>query len=132
MYTVSTAATTGATPSTWSLVAVTPAFTPTITSPAMGGTAAVSQPLSVSWPAQPTADYEVVELFLQNMGQWGDTYASSQPDSPDTTSETIPGSAVAKGGTYLVDVNFANANCPPTAGGCVLASTAATAQITAQ
>ena len=132
-YTVTTTATAGGTPGTWSLVAVTPTFTPTLTSPMMGGTIPSSTGFSVGWNAQASADYEVVELFKQVGTQWGPAlYSSAAPDAPDTTSENIPVGIVASGATYLVDVNFANASCPPTASGCVLASTAATAQVTAQ
>jgi hypothetical protein len=63
---------------------------------------------------------------------WSLTYSSAAPDAPDVTTETVPGGAIPAPGTYLVDVTFANANCPATASGCVLASTSATSQITAQ
>ena len=132
-YTVTTTATTGGTAATWSLVAATPAFTPNITAPAAGASVPANMDLSVTWPQQLQADYVIVELFDKNMqGQWASAYNSPQSDPPDTTSERVPGADLAAAGTYLVDVNFANASCPPTAGGCVLASTAATAQITAQ
>jgi hypothetical protein len=123
----------GGTPATWTLAGVAPSFTPTLSAPADGSMVAAGSDLTVSWPAQPLADYELVELFTKNaQSQWTPVYYSSQPDAPYVTSETIAKSYLTSGATDLVDVSFANASCPPTAGGCVLSNVSATAQITLQ
>lgn len=131
-YVVSTTPSAGAAATAWTLSETRPTFTGALSSPAAGATIPAMQPLTVSWGAQPSADYEVVEIFQQVSGQWTGTYASAQPDAPDTTTETVPAAGVPAAGTYLVNVTFANAGCPDSASGCVLASTSATAQVTAQ
>jgi hypothetical protein len=132
-YTITTsAAALGPSPVSWQLAAAPPAFTGSIMSPANLATVTHGQPLPVRWPAQPAADYVVVELFNQVMGQWSPIYESPLPDGPDVTTETIPASKVAAAGPYLLNVDFSTASCPPAADGCVLSSTAAEAQVTAQ
>jgi hypothetical protein len=132
-YTITTSAPAfGSTPASWQLSAAPPTFTGSITSPAASASITHGQPLSVTWPAEPGADFIVVELFHQVMGQWSPVYESPLPDGPDVTTETIPADKVAATGNYLLNVDFSTASCPATSDGCVLASTAAEAQVTAE
>lgn len=125
----------GSMPGSWTLVPSRPSFVPTITSPANNATVSAGQPLTVTWPSQPGADYVTVALFeltdggaAPAMQEDGGTIAPSQL-TPDTTSQTLslPGQ-----GSYLVDVYFTSVACPTTADGCVLSSAVAAAQIKAQ
>jgi hypothetical protein len=132
-YTISTSAPAfGSTPLTWTLSADAPTFDGAIASPAANATIALNQPLTVTWPAQPSADYEVVELFFKDPGGWTGKWQSPAPDAPDTTQETIPASAIASAGQYLLNVVFAKGSCPVTSDGCVYAASIAAAQLTAQ
>lgn len=133
MYEVTTSAPAfGSTPLTWTLVADPPAFDAGISAPASNATIPVGQPLSVTWPAHPTADYEVVELFAHTPSGWTGAWQSPAPDSPDATQETVPGSAIGAAGPYLLNVVFSKANCPTTSDGCVYAGSVADVQLTAQ
>lgn len=127
-YAITTSQTTVAPRTIWNLVAALPTFVGAIASPAASAVVPVAIDLTVTWPPQPEADYERVELFLQGHI----VYASPQVEPQDKTSATIPGSNLATPGSYLVSVAFGKANCPPTADGCVLASTVATEPITVQ
>ena len=111
--------------STWNLVADPPAFTVGITQPAAAQTVSVNQDLTVTWPLQPAADYVQVELFLQ-MGTdakgnplWGQPVHTSQIIAPDVGQEVISKTDITKAGTYLLNVAFTKANCPPADDGCV-------------
>ncbi len=122
----------GSAPASWQLTAAAPAFAAAVTSPSPGATVPAGQPLTVRWPAQPEADYVLVELYRQSMGQWAGAYGSPAPDAPDATQETIPGADTSPAGAYLLNLDVSTASCPPAADGCVLASTAASVQLTAQ
>lgn len=141
-YTVTTSGTAfGATPASWQVTAMPPTFTPTITTATMSSQDAMSSQdvLTVSWPAQPTADYVTVAVFQATSGA---LVASTDPIS----AETSPWMDAGSGGTaqlqlpatdggavnYVVDAYFTTASCPTTADGCVLSSAVAAAQITAQ
>ncbi len=130
-YTITTALP-GASPTSWQLQSASPTFTPTLTAPANGATVPKSQPLAVSWPAQPGADEEVVELFTQQQNAWQLAWSSPRPDDADVTQETVPATYVTAGSPLLVDVLFAVGSCPATADGCVVSGEIAAAQITAQ
>jgi hypothetical protein len=127
----------GAGAQTWTLQADPPTFDGAITTPAPGGAVEAGAPLVVTWPPQPAADFELTEVFgQQDAGGWNPTpiYVSPAPLESRATSETVPVAAGAYGaaGTYLVNVLFAKANCPADASGCVIASSIASSQITAQ
>jgi hypothetical protein len=113
----------------WTLVADPPSFTGTIKSPSAGATVPAGQDLTVTWALQPGADYEEIELFEDQQGSWSNVFASPRPDPADVSQETIPRSSIAQPGTYLLNVAFTKANCPPTADGCVHASAVANEQI---
>jgi hypothetical protein len=121
----------GAKPVAWNLVAAPPSFDGTITAPADGATVSANTPLVVSWGAQPAADFILTELFQRVDGGWIQPYTSPQPNDSSVTSETIPKGTLIPG-QYLLNVAFASASCPATADGCVLASSIAVAQFTAQ
>lgn len=135
-YTVTTSATAlGSAPLTWKLVADAPTFDGTVTSPANGATVPVNKSLTVTWGAQPSADFEAVELFFSSNGSggpWTGKWASPAPDAPDATQEIVPAAAFSQPGSYLLNVGFSKASCPATADGCVYASAVAGAQLTAQ
>ncbi|MDP8999280.1 MAG: hypothetical protein M3O46_04140 [Myxococcota bacterium] len=125
-YAVTTSPTTIAAQATWNLVADVPTFVGAIASPPAGAVVPLDTSLTVTWPPQPQADYERVDLFLQGQS----VYTSPQVEAQDKTSETIPMTNVATPGSYLLSVAFGKASCPPTADGCVMANTVATEQIT--
>jgi len=129
-YTITTSF--GSSNDSWHLVADPPTFAGAIASPADHAAVPTGQPLVVSWPAQPLADYEVVELFVLKGSTWSATYASPQPVAADTTQETIPASSIPQSGQYLLEVAFSKSNCPVTADGCVSANAVASAHLTAQ
>jgi hypothetical protein len=132
----------GAPQTTWNLVADPPQLAGTISSPPSGATISVnglsgaldggSNDLIVKWPVPAPADYEIVDLYWMTNGSWSRVYTSPQPVAPDKDSETIPAGSVAQPGSYLLNVAFTKANCPPTADGCVEASTIANELLTAQ
>jgi hypothetical protein len=120
----------GSMPASWTLAPSPPSFMPTITSPANNAMVSASQMLTVSWPAQTSADYVTVALF--QVGDGGVTAVGANPPPelpPDTTTQTL---SLQGSGSYVVDVYFATAACPTTADGCVLSSAVAAAQFTAQ
>jgi hypothetical protein len=128
----------GSMPASWTLVPSPPSFMPTLTAPMNGATVSKSQPLTVSWPVQPSADYVTVALFQVTDGGAATPMGPNPPPqlSPDTTSDVndagTPSLSLPGSGTYVVDVYFTTAACPTTAQGCVLSSAVAAAQITAQ
>ncbi len=107
------------------LVADTPSFDGTITSPDGG---AAPSPVTVSWTAQPQADFELVELYAAQDGGSASApaFVSPQPNAADETSESVG----VDGGTYLVNVAYTKANCPADAGGCVQAAAVAATTVT--
>jgi hypothetical protein len=122
----------GSTPVSFQLAADPPTFDTTLTTPASGGSIHVGQAFLVSWPAQPTVDYELLELFFKQGSTYQSVYAAGALDGPDVLMDTIPAGAVANPGTYLLNVAFAKANCPASADGCVYGNTVGSAQLTAQ
>ena len=121
----------GSMPASWTLAPSPPSFVPTITSPANNAMVSASQMLTVSWPAQTSADYVTVGLFQVTDGGVTAVGANPPPElPPDTTTQTLP--LTAGPGSYVVDVYFTTAACPTTADGCVLSSAVAAAQFTAQ
>jgi hypothetical protein len=122
----------GNVPLSWQLVANPPSFDGTIVSPANGSTLPANMDLTVTWMAEPTADYELTELYQRQVGGgWKNVYTSPQPNAPSVTSEKIPGGKLTPG-QYLLNVGLATANCPASADGCVFASAIAAAQFTLQ
>jgi len=123
----------GPMPKTWNLVGEPPTFTGTVTSPVAGATLPVNQPLTVAWSAQPASSYTVVELFhVMSPTAQTQTYISPAADAPDVTSETIPASALATAGMYLLNVAYSKATCPTTADGCVYNNATVALNITVQ
>jgi hypothetical protein len=118
--------------STWQVTAGTASYQAALASPLAGATVPKGQPLAVSWPAQPAADVEVLELFTQGSGgAWVSTWTST-PHDADATGDTIPGAQVTAGQPLLLNVAFAAAGCAAGGDGCVLSDQVAAAQITAQ
>lgn len=112
------------------LVADPPSFDGTITSPDGGSTdGGVASPLTVTWTAQPQADYEVVELYAAQDGGWASApaFVSPRPNPPDRTSEST---GALDAGTYLVNVGYTKASCPADAGACVQAAAVAATTVT--
>jgi hypothetical protein len=145
-YAITTSTAPGEMPATWTLVADPPTFAGAITSPPAGATVPAGRDLTVTWPLQPAADYVIVELFRQDNGAFTSVYTSQIPRAADSNQETIPGGSsggdggldggaaccLATPGTYLINVAFTKANCPPTADGCVHAGIVAGEQIAVQ
>jgi hypothetical protein len=117
---------------TWQLVAAPPAYDAAMIAPANGATIPVGQALAVSWQPEPLSDYALVEFFEQQGQSYVSRYTSPLADAPDVTQETVPGSAIAQAGSYLLNVQVAKANCPATADGCVYASSTTGGTLTAQ
>jgi hypothetical protein len=113
------------------VVADPPMFDGTITSPSDGATVAVGMPLTVTWTAQPQADYEIVDLFLNATGLLTNKYTSPQPNGSALTQEPapIPGKLLMMPGNYLLSVSYSKSNCPRDAAGCVHANTVSTATL---
>jgi hypothetical protein len=124
----------GTVPLSWTLVANPPSFDGTIVSPANGSTLPANMDLTVTWMPEPTADYELTELFQRQVGGgWKNVYTSPQPNPAYVTSEPTPISGkLLPAGQYLLNVGLATANCPASADGCVFASSIAAAQFTLQ
>ncbi len=112
---------------TFALAPETPDFDPAVAQPVEQASVAAGQPLDVTWIANPKAAYTIVELFAAGAGgTLTAQYASDAPRSPSVTKESIPASALASPGAYLLNVQMARPSCPVTADGCVYnASTAA-------
>jgi hypothetical protein len=121
----------GASPVTWNLVGEPATFGGAITSPA-AGTVPAGKPLAVTWQAQPMASYSQTELFEQQGSSFVQVYVSPTVNAPDVTTETIPASALAKSGMYLLNEDYANATCPPTADGCVYNLSTAAVNLTVE
>ncbi len=102
---------------TWNLVGAPATFMGAVTQPSSTTVAKVGAPLPVTWQAAAAASYSIVELFFGT----GSTpvYVSPAADAPDTTTETVPGTALAMAGMYLLNVVYSDATCPATADGCV-------------
>jgi hypothetical protein len=128
-YTVSVSALQfGQAPVTFQLVADVPAFDGAIVAPDGGAPVPAGKPLSVTWAAEPQADYEVVQIFTSS--GLASVYVSPQPDPPDQTTETIvPG---LDAGSYLLNVSYSKTNCAATADGCVQANTVSAGSFIAQ
>jgi hypothetical protein len=121
----------GRTPLSWTLVASPPSSDGAILSPAGGATVPANVALTVTWAADPSADYELTELFRKEAAGWANVYTSPQPNAPAVASEVVP-PGVLTAGQYLLNVGLATASCPPHADGCVFASSIAAAQFTVQ
>ncbi len=108
-------------------------FAPTLTSPADGSTVPVNTALPVSWPSQSLADYALVELFSKGTSAFTGVYASSGTIATDVTTETIPATAIATAGMYLLNVDFGQSACGINGSqGCAYLVHAAAANLTAQ
>jgi hypothetical protein len=88
-----------------------------VTAPTSTTIARAGAPLAVTWKPVPAASYSILELFVGQAPS--PSYVSPGADAPDTTTETIPGSALSAPGVYLLNVVYSDATCPATADGCV-------------
>jgi hypothetical protein len=128
-YTVSSSSWDGAA----ELVAPTPAPIGAITAPAPG--AVVSDDagaFGIDWEQEPSADFEVVELFEQSDGGYTPVYVSPTAIPPDVTNTGSLSTAGVEldDGAYVVNVAYVRANCGATGGGCVQAGAIATQTFT--
>jgi hypothetical protein len=132
-YTITSSGPGASGPTMWQLLANPPAFTPSVSSPVANAMIPASQPLTVSWGAQPMADEELVRLFAEGSdGSYSQVYAIPAPLDEDVTTATIPGNAVGPAGPLLVNVAFVDGSCPASADGCVVGELIVPVQITAQ
>jgi hypothetical protein len=132
-YTFTTQASASATPMTFELVANPPDVDGGITAPDAGSSVSGSQPIAVGWTPEPV-DYVSLELF-QNDGtpdaaMWDLVYpvANDESDALHAPAEGTGTISIDGGfapGQYLLNVDFENSSCPPTADGCVAAASAA-------
>jgi hypothetical protein len=86
-------------------------FEAELTTPADGSTIPVNQAVAVAWPSQPLADYALVELFSQGATSFTGVYSSAGTIATDVTTESIPATAVATAGKYLLNVDLGQASC---------------------
>jgi hypothetical protein len=114
-------------------------FEATLTSPADGATIPLNQALPVTWPSQPIADYALVELFVQKTtsstgaGSFVLDYESAGTIATDVTTDTIPATAIATAGKYLLNVDLGQAACGLDGSqGCAYLVHTAVANLTAQ
>jgi hypothetical protein len=107
----------GKAPVRWSLVGQPASFTGSITSPS--GPVHTGDAMTVRWTSQPKADYSQTQLFFEQGGKYLSRYASPTVNSPEVTSETVPGSDLATAGQYLLNLDYASATCPASSAGCV-------------
>jgi hypothetical protein len=120
----------GSSPKTWNLTGDPATFGGAIVSPM--GTVPANTPLEVKWQAEPMASYSQTELFEQQGTDYVQRYVSPTVNAPDVTTETIPASALATSGTYLLNEGYANATCPTTSDGCVYNVSTAVVNLTVQ
>jgi hypothetical protein len=117
----------------WAIVPEASAFDAALSTPADGSKLAAGQGFDVTWPAQPAADYAVVQLFQKASGAYAARYASPASIATDVTKESVPGSAVSMAGQYLLNVDLGQASCALNASkGCAYLLHPATAQLTVQ
>src|SRR5260370_28580365 len=102
-----------------------------VTSPSADASVVANGSLDVAWTGEPRADYEIVEVFKRlaadaGPASWGLTYVSTRPESPDSTRVHIggdgdagpdAGSPIPGAGTYLINVFYTKAHCPPSKDG---------------
>ena len=117
---------------TFNLAATAPDFDPQVSAPLDQTQISVGQPLDVVWAQEPRAAYAIVELFAGSAGSFDAKYASDAPRGPSVTKETIPGSAIAAPGAYLLNVQMSRPTCPATADGCVYNASTAAINLTAK
>ncbi len=128
-YTVSSSSWDGAA----QIVAPTPAPVGAITAPTPG--AVVSDDagtFGIDWEQEPSADFEVAELFAQSDGGYTPVYVSPTAIPPDVSNTGPLSSAGVEldDGAYVVNVAYVRANCVATGGGCVQAGSIATETFT--
>jgi hypothetical protein len=132
-YTFTTQTSDAAAPMTWQLVANPPDVSGAITAPDAGASLSGGGPITVGWTPEPV-DYVSLELF-QNDGTpdaaaWNLVYpvANDEGDAIHAPGEAMGTIGIDGGfatGQYLLNVDFENSSCPPTADGCVAAASAA-------
>lgn len=122
----------GAAPLSWNLVGEVPTFDVTLQSPSDGSIIGLALPLEITWTAQPTASYGVVELFSSGAsGSFTRLFTSEAALPPETTRQVIPADKLIAGNLVL-NVREAIASCPATADGCVYSASTAAASLKAQ
>jgi len=114
-------------------------FEAALTSPADGATIPLNQALPVTWPSQPIADYALVELFVEKTtsssgaGSFVLDYESAGTIATDVTTDTVPATAIATAGKYLLNVDLGQAACGLGGSqGCAYLVHTAAANVTAQ
>jgi len=124
-YTVSSSSWDGAA----ELLAPSPSPVGAITAPEGGeSVSADAGTFAVDWALEPSADFEVVELFTQTDGGWTPIYLSPAAIAPDVgnTGSLSDEGLTLDPGAYLVNVAYVRAACAQGGGGCVQAGSVAT------
>jgi len=101
----------GASPISVNVATEASSFEAALTSPADGSTIPVDQAVAVTWPAQPLSDYALVELYSEGTSSFTGVYASAGTIATDVTTDSIPATAVATAGKYLLNVDLGQAAC---------------------
>lgn len=124
----------GSMPTQWQLIADAPTFDGLITSLSSGSTGPTIQlpvdaaadvvvpnnaDLTVTFPAEPTADYVEVGLYEQADASFTRQYFSPTPESPETSQEVVPAASLPDPASYLLNVLYTKATCGLLASGCV-------------
>jgi hypothetical protein len=132
LYTVLTAPVADASsPVSWTLASNPPATGGVVVMPVPNAQVQAGQDLQIIWSPGAEDDYISVTLFAEDdAGNFALKYSAS-PVFLDTTIVAVPRADIAAG-TYLLNVGFVRANCPPTRDGCVHSSRVVSEQLTAQ
>jgi hypothetical protein len=131
LYTVLTAPLSDASsPVSWTLSSNPPATAGTLVLPAPNAQVSAGQDLQVTWSSGAEADYVSVTLFRTVAGGYAVAYSASSVPL-DTTIVSVPAVDIVAG-SYLLNVGFVRANCPPERDGCVHSSRVVSQQLTAQ
>ena len=104
----------------------------TISSPSDGQTIPSNQPLEVTWSIDGAADYALVTFFLKQGTGFTSRFASASALAADVAAATVPASALAAPGTYLLNVNGGHALCGSGANVCAYLLQADAASLIAQ
>ena len=117
---------------TWNLTGEPATFDGSVSSPSPGAAVPAHSPLTVTWVPAAGATYEVVQLFATQGTMQTPVFLSPAANATTVMTETIPASALAAAGSYLLNVAYSNASCPPAADGCVYNNSTVPVMFTAQ
>jgi hypothetical protein len=116
------------------LTAPEPAPVGAITSPAAGAVVVDDDggTFGIDWAPEPSADFEVVELFAESDGGYTPVYVSPTaiPPDVDNTGPLSSAGVELDAGAYVANVAYVRANCAATGGGCVQTGSIATENFT--